>query len=29
MSAVTTVPTLDLSGTSPIPFRRLVGVELR
>ncbi|HET8961429.1 ABC transporter permease [Nocardioides sp.] len=31
MSAVTTtaVPTLDLSATSAVPFRRLIGVEVR
>jgi ABC-type transport system involved in multi-copper enzyme maturation permease subunit len=30
MSTVTTtLPTLDVSGTSPVPFNRLIGVELR
>jgi ABC-2 type transport system permease protein len=30
MSTVTTTaPTLDVSGTSPVPFGRLIGVELR
>ncbi len=28
-TATTTAPTLDVSGTSPVPFGRLVGVELR
>ena len=28
-TAPTTVPTLDVSGTSPVPFGRLIGVELR
>jgi len=28
-TATTTVPTLDVSGTSPVPFSRLIGVELR
>ena len=28
-TATTTVPTLDISGTSPVPFGRLIGVELR
>ena len=29
MSAATLTPTLDISGTSPVPFSRLVKVELR
>jgi ABC-type transport system involved in multi-copper enzyme maturation permease subunit len=28
-TATTTTPTLDVSGTSPVPFGRLIGVELR
>jgi ABC-2 type transport system permease protein len=28
-TATTIVPTLDVSGTSPVPFSRLIGVELR
>jgi ABC-2 type transport system permease protein len=28
-TATTTAPTLDVSGTSPVPFGRLIGVELR
>ncbi|HET7194736.1 MAG TPA: ABC transporter permease [Nocardioides sp.] len=29
MTTATTTPTLDLSGTSAVPFGRLIGVELR
>ena len=28
-TATTTLPTLDVSGTNPVPFGRLIGVELR